>query len=44
MGTFCGSIETSCTVKYRLGKDNETVITNIDFDENEIVVDADAQM
>ena len=44
MGTFRGSLETSCTVKYRIGKDNEVKITGIDFDEDEIAVNADAQM
>ncbi|MEE3421965.1 MAG: hypothetical protein VZR11_04585 [Succinimonas sp.] len=44
MGTFCGSIETSCAVKYRIGKNNGVKITEIVFDENEIAVNADAQM
>ena len=44
MGTFHGSLETSGTAKYRIGKANEAMITDIDFDEDEIAVNADAQM
>ncbi len=44
MGTFHGSLETSCIVKYRIGKGNEVEIENIDFDEKVIVINADTQM
>lgn len=42
MGTFCGVMETSCTVKYRIRNNKDVEITGVVFDETTILVDADA--